>query len=123
MNREVHVRFWEGLAVRFRWATQLYFFFVDGAGGQMYREDTSLCDDLLGGGGRRDGRCCFFDLSTHDPVRLLGKTGLQLFPSKQDIQNFKCGLGQLLWVLLRRTKQFKAMMSLGIIRLEMNRLR
>ena len=23
MNREVHVRFWEGLAVRFRWATQL----------------------------------------------------------------------------------------------------
>ena len=25
MNREVHVRFWEGLAVRFRWATQLVF--------------------------------------------------------------------------------------------------
>jgi hypothetical protein len=25
MNREVHVRFWEGLAVRFRWATQLFF--------------------------------------------------------------------------------------------------
>jgi|CXWL01.1.fsa_nt_gi hypothetical protein len=24
MNREVHVRFWEGLAVRFRWATQLF---------------------------------------------------------------------------------------------------
>src|SRR5438094_1381458 len=23
MNREVHVRFWEGLAVRFHWATQL----------------------------------------------------------------------------------------------------
>ncbi len=23
MNREVHVRFWEGLAVRFPWATQL----------------------------------------------------------------------------------------------------
>ena len=23
MNREVHVRFWEGLAVKFRWATQL----------------------------------------------------------------------------------------------------
>jgi hypothetical protein len=23
MNREVHVRFWEGLAVRFRWTTQL----------------------------------------------------------------------------------------------------
>lgn len=23
MNREVHVRFWEGLAARFRWATQL----------------------------------------------------------------------------------------------------
>jgi hypothetical protein len=25
MNREVHVRFWEGLAVRFPWATQLHF--------------------------------------------------------------------------------------------------
>src|SRR5205823_8889310 len=24
MNREVHVRFWEGLAVRFHWATQLF---------------------------------------------------------------------------------------------------
>jgi len=24
MNREVHVRFWEGLAVRFHWATQLH---------------------------------------------------------------------------------------------------
>jgi hypothetical protein len=23
MNREVHVRFWESLAVRFRWATKL----------------------------------------------------------------------------------------------------
>lgn len=23
MNREVHVRFWEGLLVRFRWATQI----------------------------------------------------------------------------------------------------
>jgi hypothetical protein len=23
MNREIHVRFWEGLTVRFRWATQL----------------------------------------------------------------------------------------------------
>ncbi len=24
MNREVHVRFWEGLAVRFRWALTLF---------------------------------------------------------------------------------------------------
>ena len=24
MSREVHVRFWEGLAVRFRWTTQLF---------------------------------------------------------------------------------------------------
>ena len=24
MNREVHVRFWEGLAVKFLWATQLF---------------------------------------------------------------------------------------------------
>jgi hypothetical protein len=24
MNREVHVRFWEGLGVRFPWATRLY---------------------------------------------------------------------------------------------------
>ena len=23
MNREIHVRFWEGLGVRFPWATQL----------------------------------------------------------------------------------------------------
>jgi hypothetical protein len=27
MNREVHVRFWEGLAVKSRWATQLHFGF------------------------------------------------------------------------------------------------
>ena len=28
MNREVHVRFWEGLVVRFRWATQLSRFYI-----------------------------------------------------------------------------------------------
>jgi hypothetical protein len=28
MNREVHVRFWEGLLVRFRWATQLSRFYI-----------------------------------------------------------------------------------------------
>ena len=42
MNREVHVRFWEGLAVRFRWATQLK--------SCLWRITNCLCQSALPGG-------------------------------------------------------------------------
>ena len=50
MNREVHVRFWEGLAVRFRWATQL----VLRPGARRIRGEEWFQDHsspLWGGGG------------------------------------------------------------------------